>query len=78
MITANLPSAKKILVHGNDDTGIPAQFPIHEDTQFNTLLADSIEFFNVEGSESEYFLIDTKTGMLHAPSSFVRFELHVH
>jgi hypothetical protein len=30
MITANVPSAKKILVNGSDDTGIPAQFPIHE------------------------------------------------
>jgi hypothetical protein len=25
-----VPSAKKILVNGSDDTGIPAQFPIHE------------------------------------------------
>lgn len=36
MITANVPSAKKILIHGPDSTtiGIPAQFSIHEDTQF--------------------------------------------
>ena len=30
MITANVPSAKKIVVHGPDLSSIPSQFPIHE------------------------------------------------
>uniref|UniRef100_A0A914WE92 Protein unc-80 homolog n=1 Tax=Plectus sambesii TaxID=2011161 RepID=A0A914WE92_9BILA len=73
MITANVPSAKKILVHGPDSTGIPSQFPIHEDTQFQQLLTDSLEFFNIsDDSVDEYFLVDTKTGMLHTLSAYVR------
>lgn len=74
MITANVPSAKKIIVHGPDATGIPSQFPIHEDTQFQQLLTDSLEFFNItDDSVDEYFLVDTKTGLLHTLSAFVRF-----
>ena len=30
LISANVPSAKKIIVHGPDLTSIPSQFPIHE------------------------------------------------
>ena len=36
LITANVPSAKKIIVHGPtepDDGAIPSQFPISEDIQ---------------------------------------------
>ncbi|PIO77007.1 hypothetical protein TELCIR_00897 [Teladorsagia circumcincta] len=42
MITANVPSAKKIIVHGPDSGlgGIPSQFPVHEDTQFQQILRD--------------------------------------
>ncbi|VDK24424.1 unnamed protein product [Anisakis simplex] len=75
MITANVPSAKKIIVHGPDSGsgGIPSQFPIHEDTIFQQLLTDSIEFFNIPDNEVEnYFLVDTKTNLVHIPSSFVR------
>ncbi|PAV67932.1 hypothetical protein WR25_01182 isoform B [Diploscapter pachys] len=75
MITANVPSAKKIIVHGPDHGmgGIPSQFPVHEDTQFQQILTDSLEFFNIEENEvNNYFLTDTKTGMIHLPSSYVR------
>ncbi|VDK81114.1 unnamed protein product [Onchocerca ochengi] len=75
MITANVPSAKKIIIHGPDSSsgGIPSQFPIHEDTQFQQLLKDSLEFFNIPESESQcYFLTDAKTNLLHNPSSYVR------
>ena len=37
LLTANVPSAKKIIVHGPqgpDEGGIPSQFPIGEDVQF--------------------------------------------
>ncbi len=30
MITANVPSAKKLIVHGPDLASIPSQYPIHE------------------------------------------------
>uniref|UniRef100_A0A915PNH9 Uncharacterized protein n=1 Tax=Setaria digitata TaxID=48799 RepID=A0A915PNH9_9BILA len=75
MITANVPSAKKIIIHGPDSGsgGIPSQFPIHEETQFQQLLKDSLEFFNIPENENKYyFLIDTKTNSVHNPSSYVR------
>uniref|UniRef100_A0A1I7SH45 CID domain-containing protein n=1 Tax=Bursaphelenchus xylophilus TaxID=6326 RepID=A0A1I7SH45_BURXY len=75
MITANVPSAKKIIVHGPDsgDGGIPSQFPIHEETQFQQILTDSLEFFNISEDEvDQYFLVDFKTQQIHMPSSYVR------
>uniref|UniRef100_A0A7I4YUG5 UNC80 domain-containing protein n=1 Tax=Haemonchus contortus TaxID=6289 RepID=A0A7I4YUG5_HAECO len=75
MITANVPSAKKIIVHGPDSGlgGIPSQFPVHEDTQFQQILSDSIEFFNIDENEvNSYFLTDAKTGVLHLPSCYIR------
>ena len=75
MITANVPSAKKIIVHGPDSSngGIPSQFPIHEDTQFHQILTDSLEFFNIPENEvNQYFLVDSKTRMIHNPDSYVR------
>ncbi|GMR41127.1 hypothetical protein PMAYCL1PPCAC_11322 [Pristionchus mayeri] len=77
MMTANVPSAKKVVVHGPDSGagGIPSQFPVHEDTQFLQILTDSIEFFNIEDSLDEgyeYVLADSKTGIVHSPSSYVR------
>ncbi|GMS87264.1 hypothetical protein PENTCL1PPCAC_9439, partial [Pristionchus entomophagus] len=77
MMTANVPSAKKVVVHGPDSGagGIPSQFPVHEDTQFLQILNDSIEFFNIEDSLDdgyEYVLADSKTGIVHSPSSYVR------
>jgi hypothetical protein len=49
MVTANVPSAKRIVVHGPDAHlgGIPTQFPILEDTQFQQLMVDSVDFFQV-------------------------------
>jgi len=62
LITANVPSAKKIIVHGPDASVIPSQFPIHEDTQFSQILTDSLDFFGIDESKhNEYFLIDSKT-----------------
>ncbi len=62
LITANVPSAKKIIVHGPDASVIPSQFPIHEDTQFSQILTDSLDFFGIDESKhNEYFLVDSKT-----------------
>lgn len=76
MITANVPSAKKIIVHGPDSAsgGIPSQFPIHEDTQFQQIFTDSLEFFNIEQELDHYFLVDAKTGLVHAPGNYVRYK----
>ncbi|CAI2352462.1 unnamed protein product [Caenorhabditis sp. 36 PRJEB53466] len=75
MITANVPSAKKIIVHGLDSGsgGIPSQFPVHEDTQFHQILSDSLEFFNIEEDDmNSFYLTDTKTGVIHLPAAYVR------
>ena len=65
LITANVPSAKKIVVHGPVDPesgGIPSQFPIQEDTQFVQILQESIDFFSIdENKQPEYFLVDYRT-----------------
>ena len=65
LLTANVPSAKKIIVHGPQDPdagGIPSQFPVQEDTQFCQILRESLDFFGIEESNhKEYFLVDYKT-----------------
>ncbi|XP_054724860.1 protein unc-80 homolog [Uloborus diversus] len=73
LITANVPSAKKIIIHGPDAGGIPSQYPIHEDTQFALILQDSLDFFGIdEVQHNSYFLVDTKTNVMHCPESYVR------
>lgn len=73
LITANVPAAKKIIVHGPDAALIPTQFPIHEDTQFSQILTDSLDFFGIdEQQHNEYFLVDTKTSQIHNLNAFVR------
>lgn len=65
LITANVPSAKKIVVHGPqgpDAGGIPSQFPVQEDTQFSQILQESLDFFSIdENKQREYFLVDNRT-----------------
>ncbi len=69
LITANVPSAKKIVVHGPpepDSAGIPSQFPIQEDTQFSQILQESLDFFSIdENKQREYFLVDLRTSLFH-------------
>jgi len=65
LLTANVPSAKKIIVHGPQDPNageIPSQFPVQEDTQFCQILKESLDFFHIEEPKHhEYFLVDYKT-----------------
>lgn len=65
LLTANVPSAKKIIVHGPQDPdagGIPSQFPVQEDTQFYQILRESLDFFGIdENKHKEFFLVDYKT-----------------
>ncbi|KZC08559.1 Protein unc-80 like protein, partial [Dufourea novaeangliae] len=76
LLTANVPSAKKIVVHGPqepDAGGIPTQFPVQEDTQFSQILRESLEFFGIDESKRrEYFFVDYKTHQIRNPSSYVR------
>ncbi|KRZ42456.1 Protein unc-80 [Trichinella pseudospiralis] len=73
LITANVPSAKKIIVHGPEVDSIPSQFQIHEVTQFQHLMSESLEFFNIPlDRQREFFLIDLKTGLLRSQNAFVR------
>lgn len=65
LLTANVPSAKKIIVHGPqgpDEGGIPSQFPIGEDVQFCQIHREALDFFGIdEDIAKEYFLVDHKT-----------------
>lgn len=65
LLTANVPSAKKIIVHGPQDPdagGIPSQFPVQEDTQFCQILREALDFFGIEENKHrEFFLVDYKT-----------------
>ena len=68
LLTANVPSAKKIIVHGPqgpEEGGIPSQFPIGEDVQFCQILREALDFFGIEEDVMrEYFLVDHKTRKL--------------
>ncbi|XP_025829365.1 protein unc-80 homolog [Agrilus planipennis] len=76
LLTANVPSAKKIIVHGPQDPdagGIPSQFPVQEDTQFCQILRESLDFFGVdEARHNEFFLVDYKTHHIRNSSAYVR------
>ncbi|XP_073952386.1 unc80, NALCN channel complex subunit isoform X3 [Choristoneura fumiferana] len=75
LLTANVPAAKKIIVHGpaDNDGSIPSQFPIQEDTQFDQILKEALDFFSIpEELHNEHFLVDFKTRQIHNPQSYVR------
>uniref|UniRef100_A0A5S6PYL0 UNC80 domain-containing protein n=1 Tax=Trichuris muris TaxID=70415 RepID=A0A5S6PYL0_TRIMR len=77
LITANVPSAKKIIVFGSEADNIPSQFPIHEVTQFHHIFADSCEYFGIPLNEQgKYFLVDAKTGVFHSLQAYVRDYYH--
>lgn len=67
LLTANVPSTKKIVVHGpEEEGGIPSQFPVQEETQFLQLLRESLDFFSIEEKlQSQHVLIDYRTRELH-------------
>lgn len=73
LITANVPSAKKLIVHGPDLSQIPTQSAISEDTQFLNILHESFEFFGIpEARRDKHFLVDVKTSQIHVPDTYVR------
>ncbi|TKR76778.1 hypothetical protein L596_017869 [Steinernema carpocapsae] len=75
MITANVPSAKKVVIHGPDvgSGGIPSYFAVQEDSQFQHIISENIQFFNIPHEEiDQYFLVNAKTSLVHMPASYVR------
>ncbi|XP_022826040.1 protein unc-80 homolog isoform X6 [Spodoptera litura] len=75
LLTANVPAAKKIVVHGPPDNEgcIPSQFPVQEDTVFAQILKESLDFFGIpEKLHKEHFLVDFKTRQIHNPQGYVR------
>ncbi|XP_055584997.1 protein unc-80 homolog [Uranotaenia lowii] len=74
LLTANVPSAKKIVVHGpEDEGGIPSQFPVQEDTQFTQLLTESLDFFGIDEKKfHQYVLVDYKSQQILNPNWYVR------
>ncbi|KXJ74140.1 hypothetical protein RP20_CCG014272 [Aedes albopictus] len=74
LLTANVPSAKKIIVHGpEDEGGIPSQFPVQEDTQFTQLLTESLDYFGIDEKKlNQFVLVDYKTQQILNPNWYVR------
>ena len=62
LITANVPSAKKLIVHGPDLSQIPTQYSIEDNTQFSFIMQEGLDFFGVPDSKKDkHFLFDIKT-----------------
>ncbi|XP_071508730.1 protein unc-80 homolog, partial [Diadema antillarum] len=73
LITANVPCAKKLIVHGPNESDIPTQLPISEDMQFEEILQDCLEFFNIPPIQhGSHFLVDKKTNQMLDVKSYVR------
>ena len=65
LLTANVMGCKKVVVHGPDLTSIPSQLPVQDDTIFEELLHESLDFFSIpEEARRGYILMDTKSGTL--------------
>ncbi|OXB77448.1 UNVERIFIED_CONTAM: hypothetical protein H355_005157 [Colinus virginianus] len=64
---------KTLVVHGQNECDIPTQLPVHEDTQFEALLKECLEFFNIpETQSSHYFLMDKRWNLIHYNKTYVR------
>ncbi|XP_066431738.1 protein unc-80 homolog isoform X3 [Eleutherodactylus coqui] len=73
LVTASMPGTKTLVVHGQNECDIPTQLPVHEDTQFEALLKECLEFFNISDSQSaNYFLMDKRWNLTHYNKTYVR------
>ncbi|KAK7808763.1 hypothetical protein U0070_002327, partial [Myodes glareolus] len=73
LVTASMPGTKTLVVHGQNECDIPTQLPVHEDTQFEALLKECLEFFNIPESQStHYFLMDKRWNLIHYNKTYVR------
>uniref|UniRef100_A0A672M4W4 Unc-80 homolog, NALCN channel complex subunit n=1 Tax=Sinocyclocheilus grahami TaxID=75366 RepID=A0A672M4W4_SINGR len=73
LVTASMPGTKTLVVHGQNECDIPTQLPVHEDTQFEALLKECLEFFNIpEARSANYFLMDKRWNLIHYAKTYVR------
>ncbi|XP_028832106.1 protein unc-80 homolog isoform X5 [Denticeps clupeoides] len=73
LVTASMPGTKTLVVHGQNECDIPTQLPVHEDTQFEALLKECLEFFNIpEARAAHYFLMDKRWNLIHYAKTYVR------
>ncbi|CAF3522158.1 unnamed protein product [Rotaria socialis] len=73
LITGNIPSTKKVIIHGPDLSQIPTQAIIQEDTQFSNVFLEALDFFGIpDAKRDRYYLIDVKTQQIHIPDTYVR------
>ncbi|XP_049335810.1 protein unc-80 homolog isoform X7 [Astyanax mexicanus] len=73
LVTASMPGTKTLVVHGQNECDIPTQLPVHEDTQFEALLKECLEFFNIpEARSAHYFLMDKRWNLIHYAKTYVR------
>ncbi|XP_041120448.1 protein unc-80 homolog isoform X3 [Polyodon spathula] len=73
LVTASMPGTKTLVVHGQNECDIPTQLPVHEDTQFEALLKECLEFFNIpEAQSARYFLMDKRWNLIHYSKTYVR------
>ncbi|XP_073489623.1 protein unc-80 homolog isoform X7 [Aquarana catesbeiana] len=73
LVTASMPGTKTLVVHGQNECDIPTQLPVHEDTQFEALLKECLEFFNIADSQAaNYFLMDKRWNLTHYNKTYVR------
>uniref|UniRef100_A0A8C4P1H3 Protein unc-80 homolog n=1 Tax=Dicentrarchus labrax TaxID=13489 RepID=A0A8C4P1H3_DICLA len=57
----------------DNECDIPTQLPVHEDTQFEALLKECLEFFNIpEARSAHYFLMDKRWNLIHYSKTYVR------
>uniref|UniRef100_A0A3Q2ZNL7 Unc-80 homolog (C. elegans) n=1 Tax=Kryptolebias marmoratus TaxID=37003 RepID=A0A3Q2ZNL7_KRYMA len=72
LVTASMPT-KTLVVHGQNECDIPTQLPVHEDTQFDALLKECLEFFNIpEARSAHFFLMDKRWNLIHYNKTYVR------
>ncbi|TRZ04189.1 hypothetical protein DNTS_011989 [Danionella cerebrum] len=73
LVTASMPGTKTLVVHGQNECDIPTQLPVHEDTQFEALLKECLEFFNIpEARSANFFLMDKRWNLIHYAKTYVR------
>ena len=73
LITGNIPSTKKVIIHGPDVSQIPTQAIISEETQFLNVLQEALEFFGIPDSKRDrYYLVDVKTQQIQISDTYVR------
>uniref|UniRef100_A0A8C5MCX8 Unc-80 homolog, NALCN channel complex subunit n=1 Tax=Leptobrachium leishanense TaxID=445787 RepID=A0A8C5MCX8_9ANUR len=73
LVTASMPGTKTLVVHGQNECDIPTQLPIHEDTQFESVLKECLEFFNIPDSQTaSYFLMDKRWNLIQYNKTYVR------